>query len=92
MADEESFYELFGDEVRRFLSELPQPFRLALLLCDLEGLSYEEISTVLSCPVGTVRSRISRARQHLREKLYDYARELGYVRHGDRSQPSFRVL
>ena len=80
LADEESFYELFGDEVRRFLSELPQPFRMALLLCDVEGLSYEEIGSVLSCPVGTVRSRISRAQGFLRSKLYEYARELGYIR------------
>ncbi len=78
--DEESFYELFGDEVRKFLQELPDTFRLALLLCDVEGLSYDEIGVALDCPVGTVRSRISRARQHLREKLYNYARDLGYLR------------
>ena len=52
---------------------------MALFLCDVEELAYEEISQVLDCPVGTVRSRISRARQHLREKLHDYARDLGFV-------------
>lgn len=79
-AEEESLYERFGDEVRRFLTELPQNFRLALLLCDVEDMSYEEISEALACPIGTVRSRISRSRQFLREKLFDYAKELGFTR------------
>lgn len=78
--EEESLYERFGDEVTKFLTELPQTFRLALLLCDVEDMSYEEISEALACPIGTVRSRISRARQFLREKLYDYAKELGFTR------------
>jgi RNA polymerase sigma-70 factor (ECF subfamily) len=77
---EEVFHDLFGDEVNRFLWELPGEYRAALLLCDVEGLSYKEISEVLACPIGTVRSRISRARAELREKLYDYAKELGFVK------------
>ncbi len=76
----EIFYDLFGDEVNRFLLELPPEFRAALLLCDLDGFSYHEISEILDCPIGTVRSRISRARNHLKEKLFDYAKGLGYVR------------
>lgn len=76
----EIFYDLFGDEVNRFLLELPPEFRAALLLCDLDGFSYQEISEILDCPIGTVRSRISRARGHLKDKLYDYAKSLGYVR------------
>ena len=76
------FYDLFGDEVNRFLSELPAEFRAALILCDVEGFSYHEIGEVMDCPIGTVRSRISRARHHLKEKLYHYARSLGYVRTG----------
>lgn len=78
--NEEVFFDLFGDEVNRFLAELPPEFRIALVLCDVEGFSYLEISQVLDCPIGTVRSRISRARSHLKEKLYTYARSLGYVR------------
>jgi RNA polymerase sigma-70 factor (ECF subfamily) len=80
MEGERAFYDLFGDEVNRFLAELSPDFRLALLLCDIEGLSYEEIAQTLDCPVGTVRSRISRARGHLREKLRAYARDLGYAK------------
>lgn len=77
---EEVFIDLFGDEVMRYLDELPQDFRTTLLLCDIEGLTYREISDVAGCPIGTVRSRISRAREHLRARLYEYARELGFVR------------
>jgi RNA polymerase sigma-70 factor (ECF subfamily) len=78
--EEEALYEKFGDEVRRHVLELPTSFRMALFLCDVEELAYEEIAALLECPVGTVRSRISRARQQLREKLHEYARELGFVR------------
>lgn len=76
----EVFYGLFGDEVNRFLSEFTSEFRIALIRCDVEGFSYQEISEVLSCPIGTVRSRISRARAYLKKKLYQYAKSLGYVR------------
>ncbi|MBI4603486.1 MAG: sigma-70 family RNA polymerase sigma factor [Planctomycetes bacterium] len=79
---EDVFFDLFGDEVNRFLAELPSGFRAALLLCDVEGLSYREIGEALGCPVGTVRSRIARAREHLRVKLYEYAKGLGFVKHG----------
>ncbi len=77
---EELFLDLFGDEVNKFLAELPPDFRQAMLLCDLEGLAYEEIAEVLGIPIGTVRSRISRARSFLRERLEDYAKELGYIK------------
>ena len=76
--NEEAFLDFFGDEVNRFLVELPDTFREALLLCDLEGLAYEEIAETLSIPIGTVRSRISRARSFLRERLEEYANSLGY--------------
>lgn len=77
---EDSFLEVFGDEVNRHLRELPPEFRLAVVLCDVEQFSYGEIGEVLDCPVGTVRSRISRARSHLKEKLWEYARELGFAK------------
>lgn len=80
LENEAVFDDLFGDEVNRFLGELPAEFRVALLLCDLEGFSYQEIGEILECPIGTVRSRISRARSYLKEKLFQYARNLGYVR------------
>ena len=75
-----SLYEVFGDEVYQSLQELPADFRLAVALCDVEDLSYIEIAKILGCPVGTVRSRISRARNFLKEKLYDYAKDLGFAR------------
>ncbi len=76
--DERALYEQCGDELKRHLEELPTSFRSALFLCDVEELSYEEIGRILDCPVGTVRSRISRARQQLRDRLHEYAKELGF--------------
>ncbi|MEZ6056692.1 MAG: sigma-70 family RNA polymerase sigma factor [Planctomycetaceae bacterium] len=55
--------------VRQALDELPEEFRTVLILKELEGLSYEEIAETIGCPVGTVRSRIHRARGDLKEKL-----------------------
>jgi RNA polymerase sigma-70 factor (ECF subfamily) len=81
--DEEIFYDLFGDEVNRFLSELPREFRLALVLCDVYGFTYQEIAEILGCPMGTVRSRIARARSHLRTALLRYAKGLGYAKSED---------
>lgn len=67
--DEATHAVLFGDDVNRFLEELPPEFRRALLLCDVEGLSYKETAGVMGTPLGTVRSRIARARSHLRDRL-----------------------
>jgi RNA polymerase sigma-70 factor (ECF subfamily) len=53
-------------------------FREPLLMCDLDGLGYQEIAHHLSVPLGTIRSRISRARGRLRDELKDYARESGF--------------
>ena len=72
--------DLFGDEINRHLDELPEEFRQALLLADIDGLSYSEITEIMGTPVGTVRSRISRARAFLRERLADYARNLGFLK------------
>jgi RNA polymerase sigma-70 factor (ECF subfamily) len=69
----------FGDEVRRALGELPNDMAIAVYLADVEELRYEEIADILECPVGTVRSRISRARRHLQERLLDVARDRGFV-------------
>ena len=80
--NEEVYADLFGDEMYRQLAELPKVFREALLLCDLEGLSYQEIANVMNTPVGTVRSRISRARDFLRPRLEVYAEKLGFLPDG----------
>jgi RNA polymerase sigma-70 factor (ECF subfamily) len=62
------------------LDALPDDFREALVLSDVESLSYAEIAGVLDIPVGTVKSRVFRARRRLQEVLYDHAVEMGYVR------------
>ena len=67
-----------GPEVRTVLEQLPENFRTAILLVDVEELSYEEAATVVSCPVGTLRSRLFRARRLLFVALRDYARRLGF--------------
>jgi len=59
----------WDDDVQRVLDSLAPEFRAAVVLCDIEGLSYEEISDVLGIKLGTVRSRIHRGRSHLREAL-----------------------
>jgi RNA polymerase sigma-70 factor (ECF subfamily) len=66
-------------EIERALDELPDEFRLAVLLADVEELSYREISEVMNCPIGTVMSRLHRGRRLLRTRLYDQARALGVV-------------
>lgn len=68
-----------GDEVSRALDALPEEFRVVIILCDIEGFKYEEMSKILDLPIGTIRSRLHRARKILREMLMDYAVEMGYV-------------
>nr|BAL55938.1 RNA polymerase sigma-70 factor, ECF subfamily [uncultured Bacteroidetes bacterium] len=68
----------FGDEVTHALMQLPPDFRTIVILADVEGLSYKEISQVLQIPIGTIRSRLHRARKILRELLADYAISQGY--------------
>src|ERR1043165_4309575 len=57
------------EEIKRAFSELPEPFRIAVLLSDIEGMKYREIAETLNIPVGTVMSRLSRGRRLLRAKL-----------------------
>jgi len=68
------------EEVGRALGRLPEEFRLAVQLVDVEGFTYEEAAGILDCPVGTVRSRLSRARRALFVELSDYAKRTGYAR------------
>ncbi len=70
---------LIEEEVRAALEALPEPFRLAIVLSDVEGLSYREIADVMGCPVGTVMSRLHRGRRMLQEALYEQAVALGLV-------------
>lgn len=75
-------YEIFentmGDEVTLALDILPYEFRTVILLCDIENFTYEEISKILELPIGTVRSRLFRARNMLKDKLKKYALKMGY--------------
>jgi len=73
------FSRLLEDDVAQAIAELPDDFRTVVILCDIEGLTYEEIAAFVDCPLGTVRSRLHRGRKILRTRLLSYARERGYV-------------
>ena len=75
---EKVFSNLMDDEMTNALNSLQDDFKTVVILCDLEGLSYEEIADFVQCPIGTVRSRLHRGRKMLQQKLYDYAKEKGY--------------
>jgi RNA polymerase sigma-70 factor (ECF subfamily) len=70
--EKEAFRTEFWQKVRSSLQELPQEQREAVVLCDLGGLSYEEMATVIGIPVGTVRSRVFRGRRSLQRQLAPY--------------------
>lgn len=74
----ESISDMIGDEVATALNSLAVDFRTIIILCDLEGFTYEEMSKILDIPIGTVRSRLHRARNLLKEKLKNYASTMGY--------------
>jgi RNA polymerase sigma-70 factor (ECF subfamily) len=59
------------ERLRRALQDLPDAFRQAVILCDIEGMSYDEIASILDINLGTVKSRIARGREELRRKLRD---------------------
>jgi RNA polymerase sigma-70 factor (ECF subfamily) len=75
---EKVFSNLLDDQVTIALNSLQDDFKTVIILCDLEGLSYEEIAEFVQCPIGTVRSRLHRARKLLAQKLYKYAKSKGY--------------
>ncbi len=70
--------DMIGDEISNALNSLDVDFRTVIILCDLEGFKYDEMAKILDIPIGTVRSRLHRARNLLKEKLSDYARKMGY--------------
>jgi len=76
--EEEFFQTVFHGDVERALKTLSPTFQQAIVLADFEGFTYKEIAQVLNCPIGTVMSRLSRARQLLRTELRTLAREHGY--------------
>jgi RNA polymerase sigma-70 factor (ECF subfamily) len=74
----ESLSEMIGDEVANALNSLAVDFRTVIILCDIEGFTYEEMAKILDIPIGTVRSRLHRARNLLKDKLRNYAKTMGY--------------
>jgi len=77
---EKDIYDnLLDDELTKAISTLPEDFRTVILLCDIEGFTYEEIADFVDAPVGTVRSRLHRARKMLFTKLHSYAIDKGYL-------------
>ena len=77
---EDQMLELFtDDEVKNALEELPEDFRVPVLLSDVDGFSYKEISEMLKIPIGTVMSRLHRGRKAMQKMLYEYARERGLI-------------
>jgi RNA polymerase sigma factor (sigma-70 family) len=74
----ESLNNMIGDEISNALNSLDVDFKTVIILCDLEGFKYEEMAKILDIPIGTVRSRLHRARNLLKEKLGEYAKSMGY--------------
>ncbi len=77
---EDTLFEMFtDDEVKTALEELPENFRMPVLLADVEGFHYKEIAEMLDIPVGTVMSRLHRGRKAMHKLLYDFASERGLI-------------
>jgi len=77
---EDQMLSLFtDDEVKKALEELPDQFRIPVLMSDVEGFSYKEIAEILEIPLGTVMSRLHRGRKSMQKMLYEYAKERGLI-------------
>lgn len=76
---EEIYKNMMGDEITIALNSLAEDFKVVILLCDIEDFTYEEISKIIDIPIGTVRSRLFRARNELKSKLKEYGKNRGYT-------------
>jgi RNA polymerase sigma-70 factor (ECF subfamily) len=84
MSAEDQLFDLFtDDEVKAALEELPDAFRLPVLLADVEDFSYKEIAEALEIPIGTVMSRLHRGRKAMHRRLYEFAQARGLIRPDD---------
>ncbi|HOI28297.1 MAG TPA: sigma-70 family RNA polymerase sigma factor [Melioribacteraceae bacterium] len=77
--EQDVFSNLLDDEISKAITDLPEDFRTVIILSDIEGFTYDEIADFVDIPVGTVRSRLHRARKMLYSQLYDYAKDRGFV-------------
>ena len=72
------YTHMIGDEITGALNSLPVDFRVAIILSDIEGFTYDEVAKISDIPIGTVRSRLFRARNLMKDQLRDYAKEKGF--------------
>jgi len=80
---EDELMDFFTDqEVKDAIESLPEQFRIAVLLADVEGFSYKEIAEIVDVPIGTVMSRLHRGRKALQKRLFDFASQRGLVPEG----------
>lgn len=78
-AEDTLMEHLTEGEIRTAIEDLPEQYRLAVLLADVEGFAYKEIAEILDIPIGTVMSRLHRGRKKLQEQLMDFGERRGYV-------------
>lgn len=78
--EKEFFSKIFDDDVKGAISELPDDFRLVVVLSFLEGFAYQEIADITGLQIGTVKSRLHRGRKLLQKALFDYAQRHGYIK------------
>ena len=74
------FSKIFDDDIKKAIEELPDDFRLVVVLSFLEGFSYQEIADIADLQLGTVKSRLHRGRKLLQKQLFDYAIRNGYIK------------
>jgi RNA polymerase sigma-70 factor (ECF subfamily) len=78
--EEELFSKIFDDDIRKAIENLPDDFRMVVVLAFLEDFSYQEIADIADLQLGTVKSRLHRGRKLLQKELFEYAVKNGYIK------------